>query len=93
MIRNAEMVEEEPQRQPKFTTMQQDHIKLTQSEKKRYKEYQFHQMFVDKACYTRSQIGMMLGMSPKVVNKLMQRIRKTGTVLTFKNGKPRKVTR
>ena len=87
------MVEEEPQRQPKFITRQQDRIKLTQSEKKRYKEYQFHQMFVDKACYTSSQIGMMLGMSPKVVNKLMQRIRKTGTVVPSKNGKPRKVTR
>lgn len=50
-------------------------------------------MFADKACYTRSQIAMKLGMSPKVVNKLMQRIRKTGTVVPKKKGKPRKVTR
>ena len=49
-------------------------------------------MLADKANFNGGQIARKLGMSPKVVNRLKQRIRKNGTLKPKIRGKKRKVT-
>lgn len=65
---------------------------MTQSELKKYREFQFVQMFADKTRPTQSQIARKLDMSPKMVYKLVQRIRKNGSLVPRKRGRQRKVT-
>ena len=60
---------------------------MTQSEQKKYKEFQFVRMFADNTRPSVSQIRRSLDMSPKMVNKLMQRIKKNGTLVPRKRGK------
>ncbi len=49
-------------------------------------------MFADKDQPSRSLIGRTLDMSPKMMNKLIQRIKRNGTLVPKKRGKQRKVT-
>jgi transposase len=49
-------------------------------------------MFSDKAMHSGALIARKLDMSPKMVNKLKQRIKKNGTLIPRKRGSRRKVT-
>ena len=72
---------EYPDKETKEKRKYQKYIKLAQSEKKKYKEYQFKKMFSDGENYSRAQIAFELNMSKKVVNKLIHRIRKNGSLV------------
>jgi transposase len=84
---------EQPGQEPKERREDQPYVQLTQSEQKKYREHQFMHLFQDKAAMlSGSQIARSLGMSPKRVYKLIQRVRKNGTLTPKKRGKKRKVT-
>lgn len=66
---------------------------LTQSQMKKYKEVQFVKLFASNANLNGSQIARQIGTSPKVVNRLKQRIKRNGTLVPKKRGKSRNVTK
>ena len=44
----------------KFRKTKSDYVKLTQSEAKNYKEFNFQRMYVDQARFSRKEIGAKL---------------------------------
>ena len=64
---------------------------MTQSEQKKFKELYIVRMFAQ-TNFNGSEIARRVGVSRKVVNKLMQRIKKNGTLVVKPRGGKRKIT-